>query len=87
MLASSVPLYVLTIWGVWSIRPGWIALSLMLGPVFYFAAVHAVFVGSIRYRLPAEYPVTLLAAAGVVAILNRRSTAHSTPAPFEQPGC
>jgi 4-amino-4-deoxy-L-arabinose transferase-like glycosyltransferase len=80
VLASSVPLYVLTIWGVWSARPGWIALALTLGPVFYFAAVHAVFVGSIRYRLPAEYPVTLLAAAGVVAFLKQREVAVRSPA-------
>ncbi len=67
MLASSLPLFAATLWGVWTRRPGWIALALTLGPVLYFAAIHSVFVGSIRYRLPAEYPMTLLAAAGAQA--------------------
>lgn len=72
VLASSLPLFAATAWGIWTARPGWIVLALTLGPVLYFAAVHAVFVGSIRYRLPAEYPMTLLAAAGLQAVLTRQ---------------
>jgi 4-amino-4-deoxy-L-arabinose transferase-like glycosyltransferase len=72
VLASSIPLFTATILGIWKGRPGWIALALTLGPVLYFAAVHSVFVGSIRYRLPAEYPMTLLAAAGLRAVFARQ---------------
>ena len=54
MLASSIPLFTATVLGIWKGRPSWIALALTLGPVLYFSAVHSVFVGSIRYRLPAE---------------------------------
>lgn len=44
-------------------RPGvWLP---TVGPLLLFAAVHAVFVGSIRYRLPAEYPLCVLSAAGI----------------------
>ena len=71
VLASSIPLFTATVLGIWTGRPGWIALALTLGPVLYFAAVHSVFVGSIRYRLPAEYPMTLLAAVGLVALVHR----------------
>jgi 4-amino-4-deoxy-L-arabinose transferase-like glycosyltransferase len=41
---------------------GWIV---TLGPIFYFSAVHAVFLGSLRYRLPAEYPLCIAAAVGL----------------------
>ncbi len=41
---------------------GWI---LTLGPILYFSAIHAVFLGSLRYRLPAEYPLCIAAAVGL----------------------
>ncbi|OAI51625.1 hypothetical protein AYO47_01445 [Planctomyces sp. SCGC AG-212-M04] len=80
VLASSVPLFAATILGIWKGRPNWIALALTLGPVLYFAAVHSIFVGSIRYRLPAEYPMTLLAAVGLLAFVRPKS-APPTPKP------
>ena len=61
-----VPVLVLSVRGWWLTRRSpWVWL-LTLGPIVYFAAIHAVFVGSLRYRLPAEYPLCVLAAAGVV---------------------
>lgn len=42
-------------------------LLLTVGPVLYFTAIHSVFVGSLRYRLPAEYPLLILSAAGCLA--------------------
>jgi len=38
---------------------------LTLGPILYFSAVHAVFLGSLRYRLPAEYPLCIASAVGL----------------------
>jgi hypothetical protein len=72
VLGSSIPLFTATVLGIWKGRPGWTALTLTLGPVLYFAAIHSIFVGSIRYRLPAEYPMTLLAAVGLSAVLARQ---------------
>lgn len=46
-------------------------LLLTAGPVVYFTAIHSVFVGSLRYRLPAEYPLLILSAAGLIAAYNR----------------
>jgi hypothetical protein len=57
--------------GAWFHRRNFILLAATLGPVLFFAALHAVFVGSQRYRLPAEYPLAVLAAAGWLEILRR----------------
>ncbi|MDA1164431.1 MAG: glycosyltransferase family 39 protein [Planctomycetota bacterium] len=43
-------------------------LLLTAGPVIYFTVIHSVFVGSLRYRLPAEYPLLILSAAGLIAV-------------------
>jgi hypothetical protein len=82
VLASSIPLFAATVLGICKGRPSWIALALTLGPVLYFAAIHAIFVGSIRYRLPAEYPMTLLAALGLSAVISWQRTTpplHGVP--------
>ena len=36
------------------------------GPILFLGAVHAVFIGSVRYRLPAELPLLTLAALGLL---------------------
>jgi 4-amino-4-deoxy-L-arabinose transferase-like glycosyltransferase len=51
--------------GGWRERKQFWLLALTVGPVLYFAAIHAVFVSSLRYRLPAEYPLLALSALGV----------------------
>lgn len=58
---------------------GWIfgprnywAWVLTLGPILYFSAIHAVFLGSLRYRLPAEYPLCIAAAVGLRHIWTGR---------------
>jgi hypothetical protein len=43
-------------------------IALTAGPILYFTLLHMVFVSSLRYRLPAEYPLLVLAAAGVEAV-------------------
>ncbi|MCB9853646.1 MAG: glycosyltransferase family 39 protein [Phycisphaerales bacterium] len=67
---SVAPIFLLTIVGVWVERRrfGW--LSLLLLPAAYFTLIHMVFVGSVRYRLPAMPFLFILAAVGVCAILR-----------------
>lgn len=44
--------------------PFWI-LVLLLGPMLYFAALHTLFVSSLRYRLPTEYSLLVFASWGI----------------------
>ena len=70
--AFCVPMLGFAIVGAWTSRREVTVLLLTLGPAVYFAAIHALFVGSIRYRLPAEYPLLVLTAAGIVAVWDQR---------------
>lgn len=60
------------LYGTWLMRQRWVVLLICWGPILYFAAVHMVFVGSIRYRLPAEYPLAVLSGVGVIEFFRSR---------------
>ncbi len=45
-------------------------LLLLAGPFLQFLLVHMVFVGSIRYRLPVEFPLSIIAAKGLTTVLQ-----------------
>lgn len=51
--------------GAWQMRRSFGILAITAGPILYFAALHLVFVSSVRYRLPGEYPLLILTAVGV----------------------
>ena len=70
--AAMVPLYVLILIGAWDRRRDARALILLAGPLLYFAAVHMVFVSSIRYRIPGEAAAIVLAAIGAGRLGGRR---------------
>ncbi len=63
----TIPIYLLMLAGLWDRRRDLRALVLLAGPVCYFAAIHVVFVSSIRYRLPGMVP-----AFGMVGIAVRK---------------
>lgn len=62
--AFIIPTFVLAAYGWCVVRRDFWAWSLTVGPLLYFAALHAVFVASLRYRLPAEYPLMVMTAVG-----------------------
>lgn len=64
--------------GVWSHRTHRAGVFLLAGPFLQFLLVHMVFVGSIRYRLPVEFPLTILAAAGIDHMIRRRGLSART---------
>lgn len=57
--------------GVASLRKQPATILLLSGPFLQFLAVHMVFVGSIRYRLPVEFPLSIIAAQGWSAMMAR----------------
>jgi 4-amino-4-deoxy-L-arabinose transferase-like glycosyltransferase len=71
-----IPLYMLMLAGAWNRRHDLVAWLLLAGPVLYFCVVHAVFVSSIRYRIPAEPAAMGLAAIGLSSIASRFITAR-----------
>jgi hypothetical protein len=71
-LLFSVPFDVLVIVGLIRGRLGWRAMVFLALPALYFTAVHAISVGSLRYRVPAEPPLAVIAAAGAGALSRGR---------------
>jgi hypothetical protein len=65
-----IPLYVLIIVGIRYGSAPWPAKSFLLAPAVYFTIVHAVSVGSLRYRIPADVPMAVLAglAVGILSL-------------------
>jgi hypothetical protein len=49
---------------------------LLVLPAIYFTVAHAVSVGSLRYRVPADVPMAGVAASAVGALFRPRGKAH-----------
>jgi hypothetical protein len=70
--AVTIPFYAMLLVGAWACRRDARALVVLLGPLLGFAAVHMIFVSSIRYRIPAAVPALGLAAIGLRSALDGR---------------
>jgi len=66
-----VPLYVLAIGGIWSIRRNGMVLAGLLIPAVCISLTHSVYIGSLRYRLGAVPTLAILAALGLSRFLVR----------------
>ena len=64
--------------GAWQVRRALGILAITAGPILYFAALHLVFVSSVRYRLPGEYPLLVLSAVGIESLVQRWQTRSGT---------
>ncbi len=54
-------------------RCAWGAILLLLLPAVYFSLLHSLFVGSVRYRLPATPMIEVLAAVALISLFQRGS--------------
>lgn len=79
VLLATLPLFVFALCGAWWARRDVSLLFLAAGAIVLFAGLHLLFVGSLRYRLPAEYPLAVLAASGVKPLLIRCGWLSSRP--------
>jgi hypothetical protein len=70
--AYYIPVLAFAVIGAWVRRSDLWILALSAGPILLFSVVHCVFVSSLRYRLPAEYPLCVLAAVGLQSLLPAR---------------
>jgi len=67
----AVPLFVGVLTGIGIARIDRAAKLFLLLPAIYFTAVHAMSVGSLRYRIPADVPMAVIAGAGAAAYWQR----------------
>ncbi|MCA9027340.1 MAG: hypothetical protein KDA86_19175 [Planctomycetaceae bacterium] len=71
--AFTIPMYLLALRGWWVSRTNVWAWGLTVGPLLYFAGLHMLFVSSLRYRLPAEYPLLVMSAVGWQSLRGHQS--------------
>ena len=74
--AFVVPFFVLVIVGLRRGGLGRRTTVILLLPAVYFSAVHCVFVGSLRYRVPCDVPLAVLAGCGAASLV-RPKAAHA----------
>jgi 4-amino-4-deoxy-L-arabinose transferase-like glycosyltransferase len=82
-----IPLYVLVVMGLWLAPAGRSIKVYLLAPALYFIVAHSVSVGSLRYRIPADVPMTIIAAMGAASLKRRNDQIPMTnkaPMPNEQ---
>ena len=57
--------------GIFKARATPLKLALLAAPFLQFLLVHMVFVGSVRYRLPVEFPLSVICAHGLASPMQR----------------
>jgi hypothetical protein len=79
-LAYSIPFDLLVILGLfYDLRLRKTVKLLLLSPAVYLTVAAAASVGSLRYRIPAEVPMSVLAAAGLTTLFSKIRDPESTP--------
>ena len=68
-LLYGLPFDLLVLAGLWKGGLPKTAQVILLLPAIYFTAIHALSVGSLRYRIPVEPPMALIAGSGAAAVV------------------
>jgi 4-amino-4-deoxy-L-arabinose transferase-like glycosyltransferase len=66
-LLYSLPLDLLVLFGLWKTALPRTAKVFLLLPAIYFTGIHALSVGSLRYRVPVEPPIAVIAGSALAA--------------------
>jgi hypothetical protein len=69
-VAFGVPFFLLILLGLWKGALPRPAKVFLLLPAIYFTGIHALSVGSLRYRIPVEPPMAVLAGSGALALIT-----------------
>jgi hypothetical protein len=72
-LIYMIPLYVLIVLGLWRGQAPIAVKVYLMAPAIYFVLVSALSVGSLRYRIPADLPMAVVAAMALRASANQVS--------------
>lgn len=76
-LAYMVPLYALIVLGLWLAPASRSIKMYLLAPAIYFTIAHAITIGSLRYRVPSDLPMAVIAGLGAGALLARKQQAEA----------
>jgi 4-amino-4-deoxy-L-arabinose transferase-like glycosyltransferase len=66
VMGTYTPIVVFAAYGMWLYRKRYCELVVLLLPAAYLSLIHAIFIGSLRYRQPAIMALAILAAAAAV---------------------
>lgn len=78
---GTVPVWLAAALGAWRCRQAPAVLLLCLVPAVYFCGLHSVFASSVRYRVPVEPFLRILAGIGVASLWHRSARKPSLPPP------
>jgi 4-amino-4-deoxy-L-arabinose transferase-like glycosyltransferase len=76
--AFAIPVMALAVVGLWQGRVHRGTKLFLLLPIVYLGLMHAVTVGSLRYRMPIEPIVAVLAATGAVSLVSKKHDNQAT---------
>jgi hypothetical protein len=85
--AYMIPFYLVVLVGLWLGPAPRAAKVFLAAPAVYFTLAHAISVGSLRYRIPADLPLAVVAGLALQLWVNnhRRQTDDNSKDPSENP--
>jgi len=76
-LLSTVPIFLLAGMSIWLLRPILMRISILYIFILYYSAIHMITVGSVRYRLPIDIVLIILASLSLACIWSKLKSRNS----------